>query len=200
MPRKRVNIDSADHMCDAFSAIFQGRRPTISHVAPAGKPLPIGECRPMTAPDHKRSLTIITTHMNADFDAMASMLAAQKLYPEALVVFPGSQEKNLRNFFINSMVYLFNMADIGDIDFSDVKRLVLVDTRQPNRIGKFTELLGNDEVEIHVYDHHPLMENDVRGEVEHCRLTGATVTILSELIRRPASLQAKFGAEQPTIP
>ena len=145
----------------------------------------------MTAPDHKRSLTIITTHMNADFDAMASMLAAQKLYPEALVVFPGSQEKNLRNFFINSMVYLFNMADIGDIDFSEVKRLVLVDTRQPNRIGKFTELLGNDEVEIHVYDHHPLMENDVRGEVEHCRLTGATVTILSELIReRGISLSA----------
>jgi tRNA nucleotidyltransferase (CCA-adding enzyme) len=47
-----------------------------------------------------KSLTIITSHVNADFDAMASMLAAQKLYPDALVVFPGSQEKNLRNFFI----------------------------------------------------------------------------------------------------
>ena len=42
-------------------------------------------------------LTIITTHVNADFDALASMLAAQKLYPDALVVFPGSQEKNLKN-------------------------------------------------------------------------------------------------------
>lgn len=58
-------------------------------------------------------LTIVTTHVNADFDALASMLAAQKLYPEALLVFPGSQEKNLKNFFINSMAYLFNMADIG---------------------------------------------------------------------------------------
>ncbi|WP_246804072.1 DHH family phosphoesterase [Desulfosarcina cetonica] len=38
-------------------------------------------------------LTIITSHVNADFDAMASMLAAQKLYPDAKVVFPGSQEK-----------------------------------------------------------------------------------------------------------
>ena len=145
----------------------------------------------MTAPAHKRSLTVITTHMNADFDAMASMLAAQKLYPEALVVFPGSQEKNLRNFFINSMVYLFNMADIGDLDFSQVRRLVLVDTRQPSRIGRFTDLIGNDEVEIHIYDHHPLMENDIRGDVEHCRLTGATVTILSEMIReRGISLTA----------
>jgi len=137
----------------------------------------------MTAPAGQRSLTVITTHMNADFDAMASMLAAQKLYPEALVVFPGSQEKNLRNFFINSMVYLFNMADIGDIDFSRIKRLVLVDTRQPGRIGRFSELIGEDGVEIHVYDHHPLMESDVRGDLEHCRLTGATVTILSEIIR-----------------
>ena len=65
------------------------------------------------------------------------MLAAQKLYPEALVVFPGSQEKNLRNFFISSMVYLFNMEDMKHIDFSRIKKLVLVDTRQPGRIGKF---------------------------------------------------------------
>jgi nanoRNase/pAp phosphatase (c-di-AMP/oligoRNAs hydrolase) len=46
-------------------------------------------------PGHiKKDLTVITTHINADFDALASMLAAQKLYPDALVVFPGSQEKN----------------------------------------------------------------------------------------------------------
>jgi tRNA nucleotidyltransferase (CCA-adding enzyme) len=48
----------------------------------------------------KKKLTVITTHINADFDALASILAAQKLYPDSLVVFPGSQEKNLRNFFI----------------------------------------------------------------------------------------------------
>lgn len=133
--------------------------------------------------DNHQGLTVITTHINADFDAMASMLAAQKLYPEALVVFPGSQEKNLRNFFINSMVYLFNMADINDIDFKRIERLVLVDTRQPSRIGKFTALLNRPGVEIHVYDHHPPMGNDVRGDLEVCRLTGATVTLLTEIIR-----------------
>ena len=81
----------------------------------------------------KSGVTIITTHHNADFDAMASLLAAQKLYPDALVVFPGSQEKNLRNFFIKSMAYLYNMIDMKDIDFSKISRLVLVDTRQPHR-------------------------------------------------------------------
>ena len=102
----------------------------------------------MSHSDH--AITVITTHINADFDAMASLLAAQKLYPEAVVVFPGSQERNLRNFFINSMVYLFNMANIKDIDFDKIKRLVLVDTRQAKRIGKMADLLNRPDIEIHM--------------------------------------------------
>ncbi len=134
--------------------------------------------------DSEKNLTIITTHMNADFDALASMLAAQKLYPEARVVFPGSQEKNLRNFFINSMVYLFNMADIKDIDLASIKQLVLVDTRQPNRIGKLASILDRPDLCVHIYDHHPPMDGDIKGEVEVVETTGATVTLLSELIEK----------------
>ncbi|NNL43224.1 MAG: polya polymerase, partial [Desulfobacterales bacterium] len=119
-----------------------------------------------------KKLTIITSHINADFDAIASMLAAQKLYPDSLVVFPGSQEKNLRNFFIESMVYLFNMANIKDIDFSKVTKLVLVDTRQPNRIGKLSLLLKQKDLDIHIYDHHPVTPNDIKGHMEESRLTG----------------------------
>ena len=75
-----------------------------------------------------KAMTIITSHVNADFDAIASMLAAQKLYPGSIIIFPGSQEKSLRDFFISSTSYLFNMADPGSIDYSKVSRLVLVDT------------------------------------------------------------------------
>ena len=128
-------------------------------------------------------LTVITTHINADFDAMASLLAAQKLYPDAVVVFPGSQEKNLRNFFVESMVYLFNMTDIKDIDFSKVKRLVLVDTRQAKRIGKMAELLNKPDIEIHIYDHHPPAPNDIEGHHVVHECTGANVTLLVEKIR-----------------
>lgn len=131
----------------------------------------------------KKELTVITTHINADFDALASMLAAQKLYPDALAVFPGSQEKNLRNFFIKSMVYLFNMADIKDIDLTNLKRLVLVDTRQPGRIGKLAAVLDRPDIDIHIYDHHPPMSNDIKGDFEVHYLTGATVTILTEIIK-----------------
>lgn len=127
--------------------------------------------------------TIITSHLNADFDAVASMLAAQKLYPEAVVLFPGSQEKNLRDFFISSMSYLFNMADADTIDFSRIKRLVLVDTRQRQRLKTVESLLDRQGVEIHIYDHHPALADDITGEVEHIRFTGATVTILGKIIQ-----------------
>ena len=80
------------------------------------------------------------------------------------------------------MVYLFNMIDMKKIDELDIQRLVLVDTRQPNRIGALSSLLKKPDVEIHIYDHHPAMANDVKGHFEVLRPTGATVTILSEII------------------
>ncbi len=147
----------------------------------------------MTTPS---DLTVITTHINADFDAMASMLAAQKLYPGSVVVFPGSQEKNLRNFFIDSMVYLFNMADMKQIDFDRVRRLILVDTRQASRIGELARLLDRENVTVHIYDHHPPMKNDIRGQHEVHRLTGATVSILTGLLRER---QIPVSADEATI-
>ncbi len=133
---------------------------------------------------NKKELTVITTHVNADFDAVASLLAAQKLYPDSVVVFPGSQEQTLRNFFINSMAYLFNMVDMNSIDFSKIRRLVLVDTRQPGRIGKLASIVDRSDLEIHIYDHHPSMPNDIKGNYELIASTGATVTILTEIIQK----------------
>jgi tRNA nucleotidyltransferase (CCA-adding enzyme) len=140
--------------------------------------------------------TVITTHINADFDALGSLLAAQKLYPGAKVIFPGSQEKNLRNFFIQSMVYLFNLTDIKDVRMPEVKRLVLVDTRRADRIGRLAAILENDNLDVHIYDHHPIKADDIRGQHEVHRLTGATVTILTDIIRERSLL---LTSEEATI-
>lgn len=137
----------------------------------------------VTHTHQKKDLTVITTHINADFDAMASMLAAQKLYPEALVVFPGSREKNLRNFFIQSMVYLFNLAEVKDIRMGEVNQLVLVDTRRTDRIGRLGEILKNPGVTVHIYDHHSKKKDDIQGDFEVYRQAGATATLLVEIIR-----------------
>ncbi len=127
--------------------------------------------------------TIITSHINADFDAIASMLAAQKLYPDSIIIFPGSQEKSLRDFFISSTSYLFNMADPKSIDFSQTSKLVIVDTRQKNRLTHVSRVIEKKNIEIIIYDHHPAMEGDIKGAFETIRQTGATTTILTSLLQ-----------------
>ena len=128
-------------------------------------------------------MDVITTHINADFDSLASMLAAKKLYPQAVLVFPGSQEKNLRDFFLQSTFYVFQTERIKNIDMNAVRRLILVDTRQPGRIGKFGEWVKRPGVEVHIYDHHPPSREDLRGTIEHIREVGATITVLAKILK-----------------
>ncbi len=141
-------------------------------------------------------MEIITTHVNADFDAFASMVAAKKLYPDALVVFPGSREKNLRDFFMESTLYILSIERVKDLDFTKVKRLILVDTRQRSRIGRFSELVDSDQVEVHLYDHHPNSDDDIHGNVEVIERVGSTVTVFVNLFRQK---KIQVNAEEATV-
>src|SRR5210317_653283 len=107
-------------------------------------------------------MEVITTHLNADFDALASMVAAKKLYPEAELVFSGSQEKVLRNFLAQEFRNLYSFKRLRHIDLEKVTRLIVVDTRQPNRIGPLQDCLNNPNLELHIYDHHP----DTAGDMQ----------------------------------
>lgn len=127
-------------------------------------------------------MEVITTHLNADFDGLASMIAARKLYPEAVLAFSGSQEKNLRDFFVQSVEYLYNFQRLKNIPLDQVTKLILVDTRQPRRIGKFAECLGNPGLEIHIYDHHPDAPGDLHGDVEVIKPVGCTATIFTQIL------------------
>jgi tRNA nucleotidyltransferase (CCA-adding enzyme) len=126
--------------------------------------------------------TVITCHVNADFDALSSMIAASKLYPGSTLIFPGSQEKNLKNFFIQSATYLYNFVSFKDIDPSTVTRLVIVDTRQKPRVKHIAPLLENPDIKICLYDHHPDSEEDIAGDVEVVKSWGSTTSIISEIL------------------
>jgi tRNA nucleotidyltransferase (CCA-adding enzyme) len=130
-----------------------------------------------------RDIQVITTHINADFDGLASMLAAKKLYPEARVVFPGAQERSLRDFLVQSTFYLFETDRIRDIDLDRVGTLILVDTRDRSRIGRFAEIVDCDGVAIHIYDHHPPCDDDLQGHKEIIREVGANTTLMVEILR-----------------
>ena len=127
-------------------------------------------------------MEVITTHINADFDSLASMVAAQKLYPEAKLVFPGSQEENLRQFLAVSG-YRITHYRPKQLDLNLIKRLILVDTRLAERIGSLAQVLDMAGVEVHIYDHHPSNPNDLSGQVEVVRKTGATTTLMVEILK-----------------
>jgi tRNA nucleotidyltransferase (CCA-adding enzyme) len=126
---------------------------------------------------------VITTHINADFDTIASMLAAHKLYPDAVTVLPGSQEETVKGFLVQSAFYTLPMRKPREIDLSRVRRLILVDIRNSSRIGVFADLVGRPGVEVHVYDHHPDEASDIKGDVEVLRAVGSTTTILVQILK-----------------
>jgi len=133
-------------------------------------------------------MEVISAHTNADFDALASMIAALKLYPQAKLVFPGSLEKTLRGV-LPSLKLKCKFYKIKEIDLSLVTRLILVDVRSPARIGALASLVGKSCMDIHIYDHHPLSApsaGELHGQVEVVKPYGATTTVLVELLRERA--------------
>jgi len=124
---------------------------------------------------------IITTHLNADFDCLASMVAARKLYPQARLVFSGSAEKSVQEFLEQSS-QSFDLCRIKDIDLEQICLLILVDTHSPERIGTFQSLLGKPGMEVHIYDHHSEEAHPLVGAQSIIRKRGATTTLLCEIL------------------
>lgn len=128
-------------------------------------------------------MDVITTHVNADFDTIASMVAAKKLYPDAVLVLPGSQEEMVKGFLLQSAFYALEIRRAKEIDLDRVTRVILVDIRNSSRIGAFREVVKRPGVDVHIYDHHPAEEADIRGSVEVIRPVGSTTTILVEILK-----------------
>lgn len=127
-------------------------------------------------------MDVITTHINADFDCLGAMVAAKQLYPEAEMVFPGAQERNLRDFFVRSTIYAYNFKRLKDIDLDSVNRLILVDVCQLDRIGPFGEVAVRPDVEVHIYDHHP-SEPAFQASTVHIEQVGATVSLFARMFK-----------------
>src|SRR5918993_2544077 len=96
-------------------------------------------------------MDVIATHGNADFDGLASMVAASKLFAGAKLVLPAGAQETVRNFLA---VHDLDLSKLKDLDLSTVTRLILVDTQEPDRIGALKACVENPCVEIVVFDHH----------------------------------------------
>jgi len=138
-------------------------------------------------------MDLITTHLNADFDGLASMVAARKLYPGATLVFPAGAQEHVRKFLA---LHDVGISKLSDIDLSQVKRLILVDVQEPERIGPFQKLFHNPNVEVHIYDHHPLHDQPKdSGRIQHFgECVGANTTILIDRLQAQQISLSPFEA------
>jgi tRNA nucleotidyltransferase (CCA-adding enzyme) len=127
-------------------------------------------------------MEIITGHVNTDFDSLASMVAARKLYPQAYMVFPGSVNRNVREY-IALHGDMFDFMDLRSLDLDTVTRLIVVDTRQADRLGELEPLARQKDLEVFIFDHHPPNRNDIRSSHDMSEEVGATVTVLLKLLR-----------------
>ncbi|WP_417913987.1 CBS domain-containing protein [Candidatus Electronema sp. JM] len=128
-------------------------------------------------------MNLITTHINADFDGLASMIAARKLYPGAALVFAGSAERRLLAYLSADLRCLYGFQKLKTLDLTEVSRLIVVDTRQADRLDRLQDCLRNPGLEIHLYDHHPDAPGDLRGTLEVVEQVGSTTTIFARLLQ-----------------
>ena len=128
-------------------------------------------------------MKVITTHINADFDGLASMVAARRFYTDAIVSFPGAQERSVREF-MSTFTLPVEFRKPSELDLDTIDCLILVDTKKPSRIGMFADIARKKNVKVHIYDHHPFSENDLRGEREIIEEVGAVTTLFTEMLQK----------------
>ncbi len=130
-------------------------------------------------------MELLTTHLGADFDAFASMLAARRLHPQARLFFPGSREGSVRHMLEARGVELDELRH-REVDPATLSRVILCDTRQRERLGVVAQWLdAHPQIEVVCYDHHPASPSDVAaagGRVDPT--VGATSTLIAEELRR----------------
>ena len=125
-------------------------------------------------------MEIIVGHQHTDFDGLAAMVAAKKLYPEAKAVFPGRVQDPVKDFmalYKDEVEILY----LSDIDITKVSKVVIVDTAEKSALGELSKKLNLDEIEVIVYDHHPHSPKDWIN-YDYSQKVGASVTILIEEI------------------
>ncbi len=98
-------------------------------------------------------MDVIVSHANTDFDALAAMLAARRLYPGAAIALSGSLNRNVREFYRLHADEL-ELLEAGRVDLDAVRRLIVVETVHPERLGEFERVARDPGVEAVVFDHH----------------------------------------------
>ncbi len=135
---------------------------------------------------------IITTHKNTDFDALASVVAAGLIYPDARIVLPRQINPNVKSFLsIHKDVFEFPRAD--QVDLEDVERLVVVDANAWRRLDRLDTLRQKKDLDIVMWDHHP-DDGDLMPGWSCSEPVGANITLMLRVLKERRTLLTPIQA------
>ncbi len=121
-------------------------------------------------------MQLILTHENADFDAIASQLAASKLYPEGLPLLPRRVNRNVQQFLtLYWDVLPFTRPE--DWKRRRVDQVVLVDTHSMSSVRGMVR-----RPQVHVIDHHHT-QTEQENWTYQLGDVGATTTLLVDKLQ-----------------
>ncbi len=122
-------------------------------------------------------MLIATTHKNTDFDGLASVIAATLLYPGCVGVVPKMTNKNVEQF-LSTHKTAFNLILPNEVPHDEVKKLIVLDTDQWQRLDRMEKLADRQDLEIDLWDHHMVGTGDILPTWSCKEQTGSTVTLL----------------------
>lgn len=120
------------------------------------------------------TVTVILTHEHTDFDALASMLAAGRLYPHATPVLPRQMNRNLEAFLAD-YAEMLPFVRLEDLPKRRIDQVILVDSQSVQPIRGMSP-----QTAIQIIDHHPLARELPPGWSFTGEVVGATSTLLVE--------------------
>jgi len=122
-----------------------------------------------------------TTHKGTDFDALASIVAANLLYPGVVSVLPGSLNPNVRAF-ASLHKDLFGFCTSEEIDPDKVVKLTVVDINRWDRLDGLDRLKENRQLEITLSDHHSNQGN-INASWRCQEEMGANITLMIRYLK-----------------
>lgn len=129
-------------------------------------------------------MQVICSHENLDFDGLAAMIGAQKLYPQAKIVLPNKLSQPVKEYLAlyKDTFELYRFSSLDD-QIDRITTVILVDINQLHRV-EFARRCVQNGADLIIFDHHPYKEHraqPVQGRIEP---VGATSTLIVEELQQ----------------
>lgn len=127
-------------------------------------------------------MKIVTTHKGVDFDALASVVAANMLYPGVVTVLPECLNPNV-SAFLSLHQDFFGYCTSLEIDLEKVQKLIVVDTDRWERLDRLGALAKKPDLDITLFDHHE-DSKDITASWQCRESMGANITLMLRYLKQ----------------